>query len=209
MRAGSPGTPASHADGGSAWGREGGAAFARHISVDSCIHRPLAGIHPSGGEGGRRQNARSRERSSCWVELAFRACVLEMQESAVLWPRILRLCVKPETTCASTCPEPGLVELEAPAGYLKAAGVAFVAENPKLEPDAGFVRQVQMTDKRVPVQSDPSGMLVCASDAPFGLVVAGGAFAAAALMLAAALRQRLPQRVGSAFASPCPFRGGV
>ena len=84
------------------------------------------------------------------------------------------------------------MELEAPAGYLKAAGVAFVAENPKLEPDAGFVRQVQMTDKRVPVQSDPSGMLVCASDAPFGLVVAGGAFAAAALMLAAALRQRLP-----------------
>lgn len=101
------------------------------------------------------------------------------------------------------------MELEAPAGYPKAAGVAFVAENPKLEPDAGFVRQVQMTDKRVPVQSDPSGMLVCASDAPFGLVVAGGAFAAAALMLAAALRQRLPQRVGSAFASPCPFRGGV
>ena len=81
------------------------------------------------------------------------------------------------------------MELEAPAGYLKAAGV-IVAENPKLEPDAGFVRQVQMTDKRVPVQSDPPGMLVCASDAPFGLVVAGGAFAAAALMLAAALRQR-------------------
>lgn len=90
-----------------------------------------------------------------------------------------------------------LVELEAPAGYVRADDVSFTVENPKLGPREGFVQQVDMVDEleaappaKTPAATRPFGFLAKTGDPSLALLVGGVVFAAAGIAAASGVRRR-------------------
>lgn len=84
-----------------------------------------------------------------------------------------------------------LVEVEAPAGYERAADVEFTVEAPMLGPDENYVQHVEMIDQRTPVP--PRSHSARTGDTPLAPLAAGVALAAAGVAAASALRQRRKQ----------------
>lgn len=90
-----------------------------------------------------------------------------------------------------------LVELEAPAGYQKAADVAFTVSAPAVGPNRNYVQRVEMVDERAPAPAGPAhptggsfGSLSRTGDSPMALVFSGVALASAGVAAALVVRRR-------------------